>query len=158
MFWTLVLVSFILYYFYDRRKFQYFSNHGVPHAPGYFPFGSSPQWKMLIGKMAMFKINEAIYDMFPGSPAAGYYGFFGTPYLVINDLELAKKIFIKDFDHFQNRRKIVANPKVGISHTILDVFSACGGICTGMSQFCQPTFPCLLRASWERVDCSWQHH
>ena len=26
-----------------------------------------------------------------------------------------------------------------------------------LCQFWRPTFPCWLRASWERVDCSWHH-
>ena len=25
-------------------------------------------------------------------------------------------------------------------------------------RFWQPTFPCWLKANWERVDCSWHHH
>ena len=35
----------------------------------------------------------------------GYF-FFGTPFLVLTDLDLTKQIFIKDFDHFTDRRKI----------------------------------------------------
>ena len=35
----------------------------------------------------------------------GYF-FFWTPYLVLTDLDLTKHIFIKDFDHFTDRRKI----------------------------------------------------
>jgi hypothetical protein len=33
----------------------------------------------------------------------GYYAF-GTPTLLVNDLDVAKQIFIKDFDHFADRR------------------------------------------------------
>ena len=35
----------------------------------------------------------------------GYF-FFWTPFLVLTDLDLTKQIFIKDFDHFTDRRKI----------------------------------------------------
>ena len=35
----------------------------------------------------------------------GYF-FFWTPFLVLTDLGLTKQIFIKDFDHFTDRRKI----------------------------------------------------
>lgn len=31
---------------------------------------------------------------------------FSTPSLVINDLDLAKQMFIKDFDHFVDRRSV----------------------------------------------------
>jgi cytochrome P450 family 6 len=33
----------------------------------------------------------------------GYYTF-GTPTLLVNDLDIAKQILIKDFDHFADRR------------------------------------------------------
>ena len=35
----------------------------------------------------------------------GYF-FFGTPFLVLTDIDMAKQVFIKDFDHFTDRRKI----------------------------------------------------
>ena len=33
----------------------------------------------------------------------GYYGLFGKPILVFRDLDVIKKVLIKDFDHFKNR-------------------------------------------------------
>ena len=36
---------------------------------------------------------------------------------------------------------------------LLSVFSACGGIVYVVFQFWQPTFPCWLRVTWDRVDC-----
>ena len=35
----------------------------------------------------------------------GFYAF-GRPALLINDLDLAKQMFITDFDHFPNRRPV----------------------------------------------------
>jgi hypothetical protein len=35
----------------------------------------------------------------------GYYAF-GTPTLLVNDLDVAKQIFITDFDHFADRRDL----------------------------------------------------
>ena len=41
----------------------------------------------------------------------GYYGSFGDPILLITDLELAKRVAIKDFDHFTDRREIKMEPE-----------------------------------------------
>ena len=35
----------------------------------------------------------------------GYHGFDGGKVLLVNDLDLAKQVFVKDFDHFVDRRK-----------------------------------------------------
>ena len=35
----------------------------------------------------------------------GYHGFDGVKVLLVNDLDLAKQVFVKDFDHFVDRRK-----------------------------------------------------
>ncbi len=111
MFGTLLFILVVAYYFYVKKKMQLFAEKGVPHAPGYFPFGSVYSWKLLFGKVSFADITRVIYNDFPGELAVGYYGFGGSPSLVIRDLDLAKRICVKDFDHFQNRRKMIANPK-----------------------------------------------
>ena len=37
---------------------------------------------------------------------------FGTPNLIVNDLELIKRIMVKDFDHFVDRRSFEVNEEV----------------------------------------------
>jgi cytochrome P450 len=41
----------------------------------------------------------------------GHYGPLGTKSLVVRDIEIAKHILVKDFDHFVDRRPIELNHK-----------------------------------------------
>ena len=93
-------------YLYFSKKFSYFRNHGIPQEPGYFPFGSSNNWKIMSGKLAFSQITDELYEKYKHLKCVGYYVNFGEPVLLVNDLELAKKIMIKDFDHFSDRRKM----------------------------------------------------
>ena len=76
---------------------------------------------------------EDLYDDFPGAKAFGYYRPFGKPVLVMKDLELgiqlctvkfefevvyqsllpfiAKRIMIKDFEHFMDRSFMEIHPE-----------------------------------------------
>ena len=92
-------------YLYFSKKFSYFRNHGIPQEPGYFPFGSSNNWKIMSGKLAFNQMTDELYEKYKHVKCVGYYGNFGTPTLLVNDPELAKKIMIKDFDHFSDRRE-----------------------------------------------------
>ena len=75
-------------------------------ASGYFPFGGKGYWKMLTGRMAFITCTDHIYKDYPNDKIVGTYGPFGGTQLVVRDLELAKNILIKDFDHFVDRRKV----------------------------------------------------
>ncbi len=47
--------------------------------------------------------TEEIYSEFRDERMVGYFAF-GRPILLVIDLELAKAILVKDFDHFADRR------------------------------------------------------
>ena len=52
--WFYLVVSLVtLIYIWQRRKFSYFKNRGIPEDPGYFPFGSWGTWQMFMGKVAL---------------------------------------------------------------------------------------------------------
>ena len=106
--WIVLLLGiFLLSYLYVKKKFTFFSKHGVPHQPGTFPLGSDVIWKILTGKLGLMQPQEVIYKEFPDAKIAGYYGVFGSPIVfVIRDMELIKRILVKDFDHFMDRRHI----------------------------------------------------
>ena len=57
------------------------------------------------GKLAFNQMTDELYEKYKHVKCVGYYGNFGTPTLLVNDPELAKKIMIKDFDHFSDRRE-----------------------------------------------------
>ena len=99
-------------YAWSKQKMSYFKRAGVPEDPGYFPFGSKPNKDVLTQKIPFIQMTEEIYWKYQDKPFVGMYGFLGTsPNLVINDLELAKHVLIKDFDHFVDRRQLDMAPE-----------------------------------------------
>ena len=59
-----------------------------------------------MGKVAFSNLTNHIYTQYPKEKIVGTYGPFGSPVLVVRDLELAKHVMIKDFDHFVDRRQV----------------------------------------------------
>ena len=89
------------------KKMSLFRNANVPEDPGYFPMGSSLNWKMFTQKIPFIAMTDKLYWSFRDKAFVGFYGVLGSsPRLLINDLELAKLILIKDFDHFVDRRQM----------------------------------------------------
>ena len=58
----------------------------------------------MTGRLAFTQLTDEIYLKYPDAPVVGYYGSFGQPVLLIKDQEIAKRMNIKDFDHFTDRR------------------------------------------------------
>ena len=107
MVWVILALGLLgLGYIYFSKIFSYFRNHGVPEAPGYFPFGSSNNWKIMTGRLSFIRMTDDIYLNYPDSLVVGYYMNFGQPILLIRDQDIAKRIGIKDFDHFTDRREL----------------------------------------------------
>ena len=106
----LAVICFIIV-LYIRKRHQYFEEHHIPHAPGYFPLGSSIVWKCFSAQQSLLKVGDDLFDQFPNTKAFGYFKPLGAPVLVIKDIDLAKKIMIKHFDHFVDRNFLNLNPK-----------------------------------------------
>ena len=100
------VAGFTLMYYIIHKKMSYFRRHGIAEDPGYFPFGSNPMWGLMKGKISFVDLFRNQYQKFAGERFYGYYGFFGSPLLVVNDMELVKDVLIKDFDHFVDRREV----------------------------------------------------
>ena len=100
----LAIGAFTLYYAWLRKKMSLFKNANVPEDPGYFPMGSKVFSQLMKQEISFLAPPDILYWKFRDKAFCGYYGFLGEPTLVINDLELAKRILIKDFDHFVDRR------------------------------------------------------
>ena len=94
-----------------RWKFQYFKRHDIPYAPGYFPLGSLIVWQCFAGQKSLLEIPNYLFDSFPKSKVFGYFKCLGEPVLAIKDLELTKRIMVKDFDHFIDRNFLKIHPE-----------------------------------------------
>lgn len=93
---TVVIYSI---YKYGTRNFSVFSDQGIP-GPKPIPF---------VGNLwGMWKQNLPMVDLELSKKYGKVYGKFdGTqPNLCISDPDLIKSIFVKDFDHFVNRRDL----------------------------------------------------
>jgi cytochrome P450 family 6 len=106
--WFNVLLAFVglvtAAYFWMTRKYGWFKAQGIAEAPSYFPFGCKQNFQMLTGQLSFINSTEEIYRQHRHEKLVGYF-VFSTPQLLINDLDLAKLILIKDFDAFIDRRQ-----------------------------------------------------
>ncbi|XP_050743325.1 uncharacterized protein LOC108030172 [Drosophila biarmipes] len=98
---TLVALLVSLLLFVARRRHGYWQRRGIPHDVPHPLFGNIKDWPK---KRHIAKIFRDYYLKYKSSdyPFAGFYFFF-TKTAVITDLELVKRVMIKDFNHFENR-------------------------------------------------------
>ena len=109
---AILIGALVVCYAWSKQKMSYFKRAGVPEDPGYFPFGSKPNKDVLTGKIPYLQMPEEIYWKYQDKPFVGMYGFLGnSPNIIINDLELVKRVLIRDFDHFVDRRKLDVAPE-----------------------------------------------
>nr|WCC58068.1 cytochrome P450 [Pharsalia antennata] len=89
-------------YAYFKWSFQYWSKKNVPFLEPSFPFGSFPN-----PFNSNRSISEIIRDMYDTARAKGWKlcGVYDTarPAVLVVDLELAKHVMTKDFNHFVDR-------------------------------------------------------
>ena len=69
---------------------------------GKIPFGSEHMWQMMTRKISAIGCFIELIKKFPDDKLFGVYNF-GQRSIVVNDMELAKRILIKDADHFIDR-------------------------------------------------------
>ncbi|KAH8355098.1 hypothetical protein KR093_005418, partial [Drosophila rubida] len=98
---ALIAIILGLVYYAARHRLSYWSRRGIPHDKPKFPKGNIGDWpsKRQIG--VVFKDYYLKYKN-SGSPFAGFLFFF-TKTVVLTDLELIKRVLIKDFNNFEDR-------------------------------------------------------
>ncbi|CAH2269490.1 jg27299 [Pararge aegeria aegeria] len=102
--WTAVLIAVLAIYF--RKSYSRFSDHGVKHPRAYPFFGN-------MAKIA-FRIDnfgndlDQYYNNYPEERFVGKYEFL-RPVIIVRDLDLVKRITIKDFEHFLDHRGLTAD-------------------------------------------------
>ncbi|XP_050717042.1 cytochrome P450 3A41-like [Eriocheir sinensis] len=99
--WLLLATLVMLAWLYSRWRLRYWASKGVPSPPA-LPFIGHLHKSLLIAKTFWREQNEN-YTKFYSSSMYGHYEFF-KPILVTWDTEIIKHVFIKDFDHFTDRR------------------------------------------------------
>nr|AHW57310.1 CYP6CT1 [Chilo suppressalis] len=100
VFVILAVCSFILIYVWFQFKFTYWSRKGVFGPKPIFPYGNIKD--VITRKSQFFQPYCDIYFKYKHLPYVGMYCFH-RPVLCVNDLELAKHILVRDFEHFQSR-------------------------------------------------------
>ncbi|XP_022230418.1 probable cytochrome P450 6a23 [Drosophila obscura] len=94
-----IVVSLIL--FAARRRHGYWQRRGIPHDVPHPLFGNIADWPKKRHIAVIFKDYYRKYKS-ANYPFAGFYFFF-TRMAVLTDLDLVKRVLIKDFNHFENR-------------------------------------------------------
>merc|ERR1711963_1004555 len=101
-----VILLFLFAYYSKTRKWQKFQSRGIPYATPYFPLGSIHNWKLIFSSTSNLSEQFRTYlgtDLMKEK----MFGVYGHPdrdeALLINDIDLAKRMMIKDFDHFVDR-------------------------------------------------------
>nr|XP_015838530.1 PREDICTED: cytochrome P450 9e2 [Tribolium castaneum] len=95
-----VLLSCIWTYYKIIKPVKYWQERDVTHARAWPIVGSLNQ--VTLKKKHIADAIDEIYQHFPNQRCVGYM-HFTTPFLMVRDLDLIKKITVKDFDHFQDR-------------------------------------------------------
>ncbi|KAG0714802.1 Cytochrome P450 3A41 [Chionoecetes opilio] len=104
--WLLVATVAVLAWLYSSWRHSYWSSRGVPSPPA-LPFLGHFHKSFLVDRTCWIFLNE-MYNKFRDSSMFGTYELW-RPVLVLWDPEVIKHIFIKDFDHFTDRRKFDLN-------------------------------------------------
>ncbi|XP_047529666.1 cytochrome P450 9e2-like [Vanessa atalanta] len=102
MIWIGVLLAVLALYF--RQIYSRFSKHGVKHMRIVPMFGN--MFRVLFRRETLADDLNRLYYTFPKERFVGKYEFI-TPTLIIRDLELVKKITVKDFEYFLDHRGFV---------------------------------------------------
>ncbi|KAK8729564.1 hypothetical protein OTU49_008550, partial [Cherax quadricarinatus] len=102
--WLVVAGLMMAAWMYSRWRHSYWSSRGVP-TPPFLPFLGHMHKQISLFQFRWDYIDEVYYKN-GGSKYCGLYELF-RPVLMIGDPDLLKNIFVKDFDHFVDRRRIL---------------------------------------------------
>ncbi|CAG7825768.1 unnamed protein product [Allacma fusca] len=105
MFWVaafslLITLAFLAFLHY-RKAQRYWPDRGI----SLYKSPSNILVLMIKQQFDFIKNELSLYESFKGKKYGGYMEF-NNPVLYVTDLDIIKQIYIKDFDHFVNRRGI----------------------------------------------------
>ncbi|XP_037954921.1 cytochrome P450 9c1-like [Teleopsis dalmanni] len=101
---SLILISIALYLIYkwSTANYNVLRERGVHHEKP-FPLIGNIKWSILRQKSSFLDSILSNYQKYKNCKIYGTYNF-REPIIFISDLELIKKVGIKDFDHFTNHK------------------------------------------------------
>ncbi|KAF2890529.1 hypothetical protein ILUMI_15644 [Ignelater luminosus] len=102
----LIGVLSVLFYFKVIKVNKYWEEKGVPYIKPLPIFGN-----MISNVFQRKSFTDLVHDMYKAYPNERYVGIFQftTPTLLVRDLELLKKITVKDFDVFPDHRMFASS-------------------------------------------------
>ncbi|XP_063618744.1 uncharacterized protein LOC134791626 [Cydia splendana] len=101
--WIAAAIAVI--YLYCRQIYSKFSKYGVKNMKPVPLFGNSSA--MILRTKCFCEILDELYNKFPEERFVGFFEFL-RPMTVIRDIELIKKVTVKDFEYFLDHRSFVS--------------------------------------------------
>ncbi|CAG9785902.1 unnamed protein product [Diatraea saccharalis] len=102
--WIWCLVLLVVLWLYLRRKYSQFSDYGVRHLRPVPLLGNMT--RLLFRMEHSTDFIDRMYKAFPNERFIGLYEFV-SPAVIVKDIELLKKITVKDFEHFLDHRAMI---------------------------------------------------
>ncbi|CAK1596650.1 unnamed protein product [Parnassius mnemosyne] len=100
--WSAVILAAVALYF--RQVYTRFSRYGVKH---FKPIPILGNMARILLRMSHFSDDtQILYNAYPEERFVGRFEFL-NPMVMIRDIELIKKITVKDFEHFLDHRSFV---------------------------------------------------
>ena len=100
-----IIIIILFLYYRGTRTWDKYKLRGIKQAEPIWPLGSKQAWSLLLGNLSA----SEQYRAFLGTDLEDekIFGIYGHPdagdALIVNDLEIAKRMLVKDFDHFVDR-------------------------------------------------------
>ncbi|KAI5652184.1 cytochrome p450 domain-containing protein [Phthorimaea operculella] len=104
--WGLAALAALVFYF--KNVYSKFEKKGVKTPPVVFPFGN--WYDIFFGGKHVSQLQKEIYNMFPKERFIGNFELT-KPVLLIRDMDLIKKITVKDYEYFIDHQTFL-DPKV----------------------------------------------
>lgn len=97
----ITLLVLLAFYFYITKEHNFFEKRDIKFIKPYPIIGTN--WRPAFGFISYFEHYQKLYNENQDESVVGTFDLT-KPLYIVNDLELAKQITIKGFDHFVNRR------------------------------------------------------
>lgn len=102
----LIIALCLAYFIYQkgRENEDFFSTWKIKYSTPSFIFGHV--YKLIVKRQDMFTFIQNLYNEFPDVKASGLWDM-RTPRVLVRDLDLVKKLTVKDFDSFMDHKAIL---------------------------------------------------